>query len=220
MKSFENIEKEWLENFLNFLNADIKSLYESEFIDLLLKYTRFLCHRESVYDFLNFRKKYDSYTEGLLERTDFEKLSERKEFFYKLQLHLRSMVEKITEVKKSENQDGIESLVMMKGTRKLAMDPNGDSLIEGFWPVNLAVSDALDLDNDKKLANLAFLDLIQQLKLNPKHICVCARSRCNNLFYQYSKKEKKFCLNKCSTADRQERYQKDKKKKPKKSRKT
>ena len=62
MKPNEIIDRDWLENFLYFLNVDIESLDESEFIMMLAQYSKFVCYRESTYDFLDFRKKYDIYT--------------------------------------------------------------------------------------------------------------------------------------------------------------
>jgi hypothetical protein len=224
MKLNQKNEKEWFENFLYFLNADIKSLSETKFHELLLKYTRFLCHRESIYDFLNFRKKFDGYTEGLLERSDEDILSDRKEFFSNLQLHLRDKIDKIIALKNSKNQIVMEILSEMKGTRKLVMASNEDNLIEGFWPDDLADSDMLDLNNEKKIADLALFDLTQQFRLNPENFGLCKREKCKKLFYQFTDKKRIYCSNKCGTAARQEKFQagkkKDTNKKPKKSRKT
>jgi hypothetical protein len=224
MKSIEIIDIDWLDNFLFFLNIDIDSLDESEFITMLAKYSKFVCYRESTYDFLDFRKKYDSYMDGSLEQSDSEKLSGGKTFFTKIQSHLRDRVKKIIELTDKSIKGAQRDLFKMEGTRKLMISPSGDSFIEGFWPDNLAAPNELDLENDKNLADLALLDLIQQLRLNPKHIGVCSRRTCNNFYYQYTQKERKYCSNKCATADRQEKFQaklkKDKKKKPKKSQKT
>jgi hypothetical protein len=217
MKSNEIIDKDWLENILYFLEVDIKSLDESEFITMLAKYSKFVCYRESAYDFLDFRKKYDSYMDGLLEQADSGELSKGKAFFTKIQSHLRNRLVKIIEMTGSNTNVAQKDLFTMGGTRKLMIAPNGDSFVEGFWPENLAISDELDLKNEKKLADLALLDLIQQLRLNPKHFGVCTRGVCNNFYYQYTQKERKYCSNKCSTADRQKRFQLEKKEEKKKA---
>jgi hypothetical protein len=223
MKPNQIIDKDWLENFLYFLNVDIESLDESEFIMMLAQYSKFVCYRESTYDFLDFRKKYDSYMGGSLEQADSEKLSGGKAFFIKIQSHLRDRVKKIIELTDSNIEGAQKDLFTMDGTRKLMISPNGDSFIDGFWPANLVAPNELDFGNDKKLADLALLDLIQQLRLNPKHFGVCLRRTCNNFYYQFTQKERKYCSNKCATADRQEKFQaqlkKDKKKQPKKGRK-
>ena len=224
MKSNEIIDKDWLGNFLYFLNIDVESLDESEFITMLAKYSKFICYREATYDFLDFRKQYNNYMDGLMAQANSEKFSEGKSFFIKIQTHLHGRVESIIALTNSNIKGGQKELFTMEGTRKLMIAQNGDSFIEGFWPENLAISDELDLQKEKKLADLALLDLVQLSKLNPKHFGVCARRTCNNFYYQYTEKERKYCSNKCSTADRQEKFQaklkKDIKKKPKKSRKT
>jgi hypothetical protein len=223
MKSNEIIDKDWLENFLYFLEVDIKSLDESEFITMLAKYSKFVCYREFAYDFLDFRKKYDSYMDGLLEQADSGELSQGKAFFVEIQSHLRNRLAKIIEMTGSNTNGAQKDLFTMGGNRKLMIAPNGDRFIEGFWPAKIADSNELDLENEKKLADLALLDLIQQLRLNPKHFGVCSRRTCNNFYYQFTQKERKYCSNKCATADRQQRFQseqKGKEKKPKKSRKT
>jgi hypothetical protein len=224
MKPNEIIDRDWLENFLYFLNVDIESLDESEFIMMLAQYSKFVCYRESTYDFLDFRMKYDSYMSGSLEQAGSEKLSGGKAFFIKIQSHLRHRVKKIIELTDSNIEGSQKDLFKMDGTRKLMISPNGDSFIEGFWPENLAIPNEVNLEKEKKLAELALLDLIQQSRLNPKHFGVCARRTCNNFHYQFTQKERKYCSNKCATADRQEKFQaklkQDKKKKPKKGRKT
>jgi hypothetical protein len=207
MKPNEIIDKGWLETFLYFLKIDIESLDESEFITMLAKYSKFVCYRESTDDFLDFRKKYNSYMDGLLEQSDSEKLFAGKTFFIKIQSHLRHRVEKIVELTDSNIEGAQKDLFTMEGTRKLMISPNGDSFIEGFLPENPAIPNELDLDKEKELADLGLLDLIQQLRLNPKHIGVCSRRTCNNFYYQYTQKERKYCSNKCATADRQEKFQ-------------
>lgn len=209
LKSYDIDDREWLDNFFCFLNADIESLHETDFIPLLLKYTRFLCHDESIYDFLSLREKYDSYMNGLLERNGPKKLSERKDFFSKLQSHLCSKVDKIIKMVKSNNQKGQEVLVEMKGTRKLIIEPNVNSFLEGFWPS--ALNPSLNLKDEKYLADLVLADLIQHLKLKPKHFRKCERKRCNRFLYQTTQKEKKYCSDRCATAYRQEKYQASKK---------
>jgi hypothetical protein len=223
MKSNKEIDKDWLKNFLYFLNIDINSLDESEFMTMLAKYSKFVCYRESTYDFLDFRGKYRSYMDRMMEQADSKSLSGGENFFTNIQSHLHNRVKKIIRSADSNINESQKDLFAMNGTRRLMISPNGRSFIEGFWPTNQVAPNELDLDNEKNLADLALLDLIQQLRLNPKHFGVCSRRTCNNLYYQYTQKERKYCSDKCSNTDRQGKYQaklKKDKKKPKKSRKT
>ena len=106
---------------------------------------------------------------------------------------------------KSKNQKGHEILVKMKGTRKLIIDPNVNSFLEGLWPSTLNPS--LNLKDEKYLADLVLVDLIQNLKLKPTHFRKCVRKQCNRFFYQTTQKKKKYCSDRCATAVRQKKHQ-------------
>lgn len=218
LKSSEKIGKSSPENFFEFVNEDIEPLSESKFIGLLHTYTRFVCQYESKYPFLQFREKYDEYTDGLLPVTSRETLLDRKEFFLALQSHLRSKLQAIIDAAESDALQEPGPFINMAGTREVLVDHTDDSFSERFSPDGLKSGHGLDLDNEKILADLIFSEIILDGNLKPSRFRRCRR--CKSFFYQYTEKEKTYCSIRCGNADRQARHvqttgQKDKKRRKK-----
>lgn len=204
LKSNNKTEKQILETFFDFVNADIKSLTEKDFIGLILSYSRFLTHNKVRHDFLNFREKYDCYMDKLLEMSLPETLAERKEFFVELQSHIRSKLQTIIDAIDSDTLKINVLLVEMKGMRKVYIDPNREELIDGFWPQGFKLENRLDLNEEKALADLVFFDFFQDYKLKPKRFGKCLK--CKNIFYRMTEKQKKYCSKRCSSAARQAKH--------------
>ena len=120
MKAKQMIQKS-LAPLLDFTNADIKPLDESEFIGLIVRYAQFVSQYESRYRFLNYRGKYNTYVEGLLDSSSQEALEARKEFFLQLQEHFRLRFQTIINASTS-NADEEETLIQMKGSRKVRIN--------------------------------------------------------------------------------------------------
>ena len=217
LKSSEKIGKSSLENLFEFVNKNIDSLPESEFIGLLHTYTRFVCQYESKYPFLGFRKKHDEYTDGLLTPTPSQALSKRKVFFVKLQSHLRSRLLSIIDAEKPDALQEPQLFIEMAGTRKVLIYPNADSFLDGFWPKAVKPEGSPDLDSEKSLAELILSDMIQDFGLKPSHFRKCRR--CENLFYQRTEKDRTYCSIRCGNAARQDKHSKKKKAKKKRTQK-
>ncbi len=204
MKSNNKIEKQVLDNFFTFVNADIESLAESDFIGLILPYARFLSYNKLKHDFFNFREKYNSYTDDLLEISSPEVLPARKGFFLELQLHIKSKLQGIIDALDPETPEVTDALVEMQGIRKVYIDPATDTFIDGFLPEGLKSDVGLDLNEEKALVDLIFFDFVFDYKLKPNRFGKCLR--CGNFFYQTTAKTKEYCTNKCSSAARQAKY--------------
>lgn len=204
MKSNNKTKKQILETFFDFVNADIKSLTEKDFIGLILSYSRFLTHNKVRHDFLTFREKYDCYMDKLLEMSLPETLAERKEFFVELQSHIRSKLQTIIDSVDSDTPKVKVLLVEMKGKRNVYVDPIRDELIDGFFPQEFKSENGLDLNEEKVLADLVFFDFLQDYKLKPKRFGKCLR--CKNIFYRTTEKERKYCTKRCSSAARQAKH--------------
>ena len=205
-----------LEDFFLFINADIKSLRESDFISMLLSYARFICHDDSNYDFLNTQSQYERYINGILNRTDPKIMGSRKELFSRLQKYLRGKIDQVIEAALQVNQASCKVLGEMKGTRKLIVDLQNDSFFVGFWPDGVKSSDSISYENEKILADLAFTDMIQQMGLKPRRFGICTRKECNNIYYRQTKKPRQFCSDRCASVIRQRKYQSTKRAKSKK----
>jgi hypothetical protein len=204
VKTKDKTEKTLLENFFNFVNADVESLTENDFIVPILSYSRFLTHNKIKHDFLNFREKYDSYTDDLLEVSSPDVLSERKEFFVELQLHIKSRLQTIIDAIDPETPEVTAPLVMMQGRRRVSIDPNTEEFIDNFRPEGFKSEDGLDLNDEKALADLVFFDFVFDYNLKPNRFGKCLK--CGNFFYQTTAKKKEYCSKRCSSAARQAKH--------------
>jgi len=213
--SKEKTEMDQLELFFKFVNEDINSLAESEFLGLSYTYASFLCW-DPKYTLLNLRQRHEAYTGDLLDRRSTETLKERKAFFREIQTHLRSKLGAIIEAANSELQEP-QTIVEMTGKRRLSIDSGENSFLDTFWPEDLKVDVGLDPKNEKALGELIFMDMIQEAKLEPSRFRKCERGECEKFLYQRTKKKRKFCSVSCSNAVRQARKRKEDKQKAEKA---
>lgn len=216
LNSQEAPTKPPLENLFEFVNKEIKPLPESAFIGLLYTYTSFVCQYESKYPLLKFKKKNEEYTDGLLQVTSREKLSERKDFFIELQSHLRSRLQKIINTTKSKTAEEPRLFIEMKGTRKVFVDTNNDSFLDWFWPGGVKSNGSLDLKKEMALADHIFAEVILDGNLTPSRFRKC--EKCGNFFYQPTKRSN-YCSDRCASAARQAKYVKKVKGKKKRTQK-
>lgn len=208
-------QKQHLQPLLDFLNSDIDSLSESEFLALVLSYLKFI--DPSNRNFIDTQTKFQKFTEGLPERPNSKTLLQKKQIFKGLQSYLRLKFETI--IKSSEKGKPMldKELIKMKGTRTVAIDLNSDRFIDEFLPETLQSTGDINLRSEKLLSKMVFVDMLRDHELKPKRFGFCAREECGNLFYQYTGLEKKYCSNRCAAADRQDRFQSDRKDKKKKA---
>jgi len=112
---------------------------------------------------------------------------------------------------------------MLQGKRTVTIDTNSDRFVDEFIPKIIQPADKIDLREEKTIAETVFADMLRDYELKPKRFGFCAKEGCGNLLYQFDMRQK-YCSDRCSGADRQEKFQvklkKDKKKEPKKGRKT
>jgi hypothetical protein len=209
--SKEESEMGQLELFLKFVNEDINALAESEFLGLSYTYASFLCW-DPKYTLLNLRQRHDAYTGDLLDRPSAETLKERKAFFREIQTHLRSKVEAVIEAANSSLQEP-RTVVEMTGMRRLSIDPGGNSFSDTFWPEGLQLVGRLDPEKEKALAELTFMDMIQEANLEPSRFRKCEWEKCEKFLYQRTEKKRRFCSVSCSNAARQARKRKEDKRK-------
>ena len=66
-KPITKVDKDVLDNFIEFVNADIQPMDKADFVRILIKYTEFLGQYDANYPYLSLRSKYRQYTDGIME---------------------------------------------------------------------------------------------------------------------------------------------------------
>lgn len=215
-KPTSKIDKKTLDDFIEFVNADIQPMDKADFVRLLIKYTDFLVQYEANYPFLNLREKNRRYIERVTHDESRESLEQTKNFTIQLQTHIRSRFQAIIDSVESKSEDKAGkkgSLIEMKGSRKVLIDPNNDRFLHGFWPDKLRSDGKLDIEEEKDLADLIFSDYIQNNELLPSRFGKCAWEKCMGFYYQRTAKERKYCSTRCANAANQAKFLAKQKKK-------
>ena len=202
----------FLDLFLNFVNYEFPEDLEgshfitmqSEFVGLLYGYTGFLCQFRDRYPFLNRRSKQDQYVGYLTEVDSPQIYKERLDLFRKLQEHLHSKLEIITD----GPSNGVKrpQLVQRAGTRRFFIDFEKDCFVESFWPKGADSDGELNLGQEKALAEAVFADMLREEALMPSRLKRC--KRCGNFFYQHTAKERLYCSSTCSSYTQQQKFRK------------
>ena len=188
-------EKQQLHPLLDFLNTDIDSLSEPDFLKLVWSYLKFI--GQANRNFIDTQTKFQKLTEGLPERPDSNTLQQKKQLFMGLQTHLRSWVETIIKSMEKEEPGLCKELIKMNGRRTVAVDLNSDCFIDEFRPDKLQSTGEINLRNEKYIAEMVFVDMLRDYDLKPKRFGFCARNGCDKVFYQYTGLERKYCSNRC-----------------------
>ena len=205
-KSMAKIDKQVLDNFIEFVNTDIQPMDKADFVRILIKYTEFLGQYDPNYPYLNLRDKYKIYTYGVMEDESREILNHRKDFFIELQSHIRSRLQSIINSVESGTGGEKNILIEMKGSRRVIIDPNNDKFLFGFWPDTVRSDGQLDIKEEEELADLIFLDYIQTNEFMPSRFGKCAWEKCDGFYYQRTAKERIYCSTRCANAANQAKF--------------
>ena len=212
-KPMIKIDKDVLDNFIEFVNADIQPMDKADFVRILIKYTEFLGQYDANYPYLSLRGKYKRYTAGIMEDESREVLDQRKDFFKQLQSHLRSRLQTIINSVESVTAGEADTLIEMKGSRRVLIDPNNDKFLFGFWPDTVKSDGQLGIEEEKDLADLIFLDYIQTNEFMPSRFGKCGWEKCEGFYYQRTAKERIYCSTRCANAANQVKFLTKQKKK-------
>jgi hypothetical protein len=205
-KPMTKIDAQALENFIEFVNADIQPMDKADFVRILIKYTEFLGQYDANYPYLSLRDKYKRYSDGIMEAVSYEVLNQRKDFFIQLQSHIRSRLQTIINSVESGTAGEVNILIEMKGSRRVLIDPNKDKLLFGFWPDTVRSDGQLDIEEEKDLADLIFLDYIQTNEFMPSRFGKCGWEKCKGFYYQRTAKERIYCSTRCANASNQAKF--------------
>jgi hypothetical protein len=136
-----------------------------------------------------------------------EVLNQRKDVFIQLQSHIRSRLQTIIKAVESGAAGKAVTLIEMKGSRRVLIDPNNDRFLFGFWPGTVRSDGHLDIEEEKDLADLIFLDYIQTNEFMPSRFGKCGWEKCDGFYYQRTAKERIYCSNKCANTANQAKFQ-------------
>ena len=206
-KPTTKIDKKTLDDFMEFVNADIQPMDKADFVRILIKYTEFLGQYDANYPYLSLRSKYRQYTDGIMEDESDEVLNQRKDVFIRLQSHIRSRLQTIINAVESGAAGQAVTLIEMKGSRRVLIDPNNDKFLFGFWLGAVRSDGHLDIEKEKDLADLIFLDYIQTNEFMPSRFGKCGWEKCEGFYYQRTAKERIYCSTRCANASNQAKFQ-------------
>ncbi len=205
-KPMTKIDKKTLDDFMEFVNADIQPMDKADFVRILIKYTDFLGQYEANYPFLNLPEKNSRYIEGIMEAESRESLKQRKDLLIQLQSHIRSRLQTIINSVESGTVGEPDTLIEMKGSRRILIDPNKDRFLYGFWPDTVRSDGQLDIEEEKDLADLILLDYIQTNEFMPSRFGKCGWEKCKGFYYQRTAKERIYCSTRCANASNQAKF--------------
>ena len=220
ISKLQRSEKEQLEPLLDFLNTDIDSLGEPEFLTLVWKYLKFI--KQSNRHFVDTHIRFQKLTEGLMDLPESNTLRESKNILKGLQKHLRSKIETMIKSTGKGEPGQEKELIMLQGTRTVAIDMDSDRFIEEFMPKILKPADKINLRTEKPIAETILADMLRDYEMKPKRFSFCVKEGCDNILYKFDLRQE-FCSDRCSGAERQKKLQSKRQAKnikPKKSRKT
>jgi len=195
-----------LQSLLNFLNTRLDSQNEIDLMAAAVEYARFAEATEPKVG-ASLNQHFHPITGWLLSPSSSGDFEKNRQLLLRVQQQLRSRVEAI--ILSTQNIAAVQNraFIEVTGTKMVFVDGAANSFIESFVPSEWKDKHASEQGNAELLADLAFIRLVQQLDLKPKSFGKCARTSCGKLFYQETRMSKKFCSNRCSGAERQEKFQ-------------
>ena len=214
MKSKKKKEKIYLDFLLKLAYFDLGQLPEisqygevnDPFVSLLFEYSKFLGEFEPKYPFIKAEEKYNHLTSGLFDPSSYEILPRRKQFFLKLQQHLKSQIERIAAADKDSTAKAGTPIISLHGYQAVYFDTKTKTFQVRFNP-EIEKDDPLvqlDIGEEKQILDLILSDIMANFGLSVDRFRKC--QRCSNLFYQYTANEKIYCSLRCSNAERQARH--------------
>ena len=197
-----DLNRKNLEGMVSFLNADIQSMRENSLVDLIHNLALFQRYGMTGFQLLDFTKHYTRLAGELSSGSTQEAILERKEFFAKIQTHLKGRVNQII----ASAQSGTQSLLFkIPGIQKISVYSAGQFQRE--FDLGEDLKDPVE--DEKRRADLRLVDLIWDLDLKPGRFRKCVK--CQKYFYQPTSRERNYCSTRCAVAVRQVEFQKKKK---------
>jgi hypothetical protein len=191
-------EYHFFQFLMDILNSDIEKVEDSILVSKLFEYSKYIGHFAVRYKMIP-PDRYAQIMAGLA--SDEDAMAEQRVGLSSIQKRLQELFEGI--------MTRSEPLINMTGHQELSIDDAGKFIFQ-FIPRGFK-GEELDWNEEKKLIDIIFMDLIRKLDLIPERFHKCLK--CDNYFYQVSAKERKYCSVKCGNVERQAEYIKSEKKK-------
>lgn len=204
MKIKDKIEYSLFQFLLDILNSKIEKMEASTLVSKLFEYSRHLLQFTDRYPMIS-PNRYAQIMSGLV--SDEGVMEEKRQGLLTIQQRLQAIFEGIMDPATAE------PLIKMNGHQELSIDNSGAFIFQ-FVPTRFK-GEELNWNEEKKLLDIIFMDLVRELDLRPERFHRC--TRCNNYFYQFSAKERKYCSLSCGNIKRQAKYVKSVKKKERKN---
>jgi hypothetical protein len=203
----------YLNGLIEFLNARFESMSESELVTTIYTYIQFIFHSESKYEFIDIQHKTELLYRDIVppSKKVIQAAEERKKFFSEIQQHLRARVDTIIINRGTSHITGLPKTPVIeptKGSRQIVLAYDEDAgerfLKEIFVPDKMISSKELDLEAEKLIADLAFVDLFFDRDIRVDGFNTC--ETCGKYFYEPTKRRRAYCSDACSGVKRQRRY--------------
>ena len=192
MKSKDKLLDDFFEYILSFANSEIEKMDDADLASLLFQYGRNMAQFANRHPVIA-ENRYTQIMVGITSDEDL--LAERRQGLLKVQKHLQGILEAIM-------NPSDKALIKLSGKQEVLIDIENQFVFH-FTPSRFN-ADEFDWKDENSLLDIVFMDLIRTLDLEPDRFNRCVR--CSNYFYQPTATEKKYCSQRCSSADRQERY--------------
>jgi len=207
----KNIAKTVLEKLLDFLNSDLPNMPERDFVAIMGDYTYFVTHAGEKYEgLIDYPLKSWSYNRKITATASSGNLEEQRKFFEKIRMYLKGKVETIIEnYEKDEISGNLDKPEAFKrfdlysglaGKRYITIDMERNETVDVFVPNGIKETEEFDLRVEKRLADLAFIDLLTDYDLAPNQIKRCVN--CGKFFLQKTLSERIYCSGTCGQAYR------------------
>jgi hypothetical protein len=195
------VRQEDFQGLLQFLNGDISQMNRAEFIGFVSAYIYSGVPLGSSTPFWDFMRTHGSLAGDLGRGASEEALEGRKGFLEQLQMHLRSRIE---EIMRSSKTNTSSPLWQIEGVWEISVSVAADSFMQEFRAVDGQDMHKLELESQKRQADIRLAELIRDLELKPSRFRLC--KRCGKFFYQQTAHEKIYCSRRCSNALRQAKF--------------
>jgi len=191
MESQDDTPKELLDYFFDFTNFNISTLNQDNLPWLAMTYVRFAFFNDGGKS----SAKYSTLTSAAFNSSG-NAMEKTKDFLEQLQKYFRGILDQII------NSSGPGLSLKQKGTR--VVNINDGKFVESFMTENPPM-DGFNLELEKQYAEASLTDIFINESLEPTMFNRC--QACGNYFYQKTKREMKFCTQRCSNTHRQRVFQ-------------
>jgi len=202
-------KEDYIEDFellLEFTNSNPLEMQPHELAGLAHLYSSFMADSKIGSNFLDISEFYIKCTEGLSPRPSSEKLKEKQQFFGQVIEHTRHLLADIIDGVLNENEFSVLNHVPVGLKLKVI---NG-KIQTWYFLSDKGPDQGLSVKHEKDKIDVLLLNIINAFGSDIMRIRRCMKIKCENFFWQPTKRKKNYCSQKCAGAVRQKKYIKGK----------